>query len=88
MERHRGRRNGFKRAETLFDEVIRDLRKHRGFTQVELAFESGFSETYICQLERGKRNPSLRTIIAIASALDTVGSELLVGLEWAGCERR
>jgi transcriptional regulator with XRE-family HTH domain len=53
----------------------------RGFTQEELAFKSGYHPTYIGQLERGTKSPSLRTIMSLAGALKTRGSELLIRVE-------
>ena len=64
-------------AEELFGEALRECRKERGLTQEELAFESGYHPTYIGQLERGKKSPSLRTIISLSAVLKTRGSELV-----------
>ena len=65
----------------MFGLVLRDIRKERGLTQEALAFESGYHPTYIGQLERGQKSPSLRTIIVLAATLDTVGSEMLRRIE-------
>jgi transcriptional regulator with XRE-family HTH domain len=61
--------------------ALRDLRKERGLSQEDLAFESGYHSTYIGQLERGKKSPSLRTIVSLANALDVPPSELLRRIE-------
>ena len=68
-------------AEELFGQVLREVRKTRNLAQEELAFESGYHPTYVGQLERGKKSPSLRAIIRLAKALDTPGSELLRQIE-------
>ena len=68
-------------AEDLFGQVLREVRKTRGLSQEELAFESGYHPTYIGQLERGKKSPSLRAIMRLAKALGAPGSELLQRLE-------
>jgi len=68
-------------AEELFGQVLREVRKTRNLSQEELAFESGYHPTYVGQLERGKKSPSLRAIIRLAKALDTPGSELLRQIE-------
>ena len=81
MQRHRSRPAGPKTAESLFGEVIREFRKRQGFSQEELAFNSGYSTTYIGQLERGQKSPSLRTILSLAGALKTRGSDLLLRFE-------
>jgi transcriptional regulator with XRE-family HTH domain len=77
----RRRHTAPKAAETLFGQVLRELRKERGISQENLAFESGYHPTYIGQLERGKKSPSLRAIISLAKALDTSGSEILRRVE-------
>jgi transcriptional regulator with XRE-family HTH domain len=60
---------------------LRESRNGRGLTQEKLAFESGYHPTYIGQLERGKKSPSLRVIMALAAALNTRGSELIRRVE-------
>ena len=81
MQGHRSRRAVPQTPEDLFGQVLRDLRKERGFSQEELAFQSGYHPTYIGQLERGKKSPSLRAIMRIAHALTTRASELLKRVE-------
>jgi transcriptional regulator with XRE-family HTH domain len=80
MQRHRGRRTALT-AEELFGIALRDLRKKRGLSQETLAFESGYHPTYIGQLERGRKSPSLRTIVSLASVLDVLPSQLLQDVE-------
>ncbi|MGD2161477.1 MAG: helix-turn-helix domain-containing protein [Anaerolineales bacterium] len=48
---------------------IRDLRKTRGFTQSELAEESGLSTNTLSMIERGVTSPNLITLQKIATAL-------------------
>jgi transcriptional regulator with XRE-family HTH domain len=48
---------------------VRRLRKQRGMTQEELAFEAKIDLTYMGGIERGKRNPSLLVMARIADAL-------------------
>jgi transcriptional regulator with XRE-family HTH domain len=73
----RGRFSTARKPEELFGKVLRELRKQRGLSQEVLAFESGYHPTYIGQLERGKKNPSLRAIISLASVLGVLPSELI-----------
>jgi DNA-binding XRE family transcriptional regulator len=68
-------------AEDIFGGVLREARKGRGFSQEDLAFKSGYHPTYIGQVERGRKSPSLRAILRFATALDTPGSELLKRVE-------
>lgn len=72
----------------IFGEVIRELRRKRGLSQEEFGFECELHRTYISLLERGKRIPSLTTIIQLASALRIPPSEIVrqveVRLDWSG----
>ena len=80
--------------ETAFATVIREARKERKLSQEALGFESGYHRTYIGMLERGLMNPSLRTILSIASALEIPAGELvrrveaLTGKAWRRPEKR
>ena len=70
-----------KTAEEFFGQALREFRKERGLTQEELAFQSGYHPTYIGQLERGRKSPSLRAIICLATVLKTCASELIRRVE-------
>ena len=61
-------------------ERIRKLRRARNWRQIDLAEQSGVHEVHISDLERGAREPGLRTLSKIASALETTLSEMLKGL--------
>lgn len=67
--------------EEAFGLTLQDLRKARKLSQEELGFESGYHRTYISQLERGRKSPSLRTIFQLASALKTSPSEMVLRVE-------
>ena len=64
-------------VEALFGLVLQRLRKESGLSQEELGFESGYHRTYISLLERGKKNPSLKTIFQLAEALEVEPSVLI-----------
>lgn len=61
----------------IFGKKVRELRKARGFSQLELSEKVGIDRSYMGFLERGERNPSLEVITKIAKALDVTPSELL-----------
>ncbi len=67
--------------EEAFGLTLQDLRKARKLSQEELGFESGYHRTYISQLERGHKSPSLRTIFQLAAALKTPPSEMVLCVE-------
>jgi len=52
------------------DSHLREWRKYRGMTQVELAAASGLSQGAIAQIEAGKRNPTVETARKFANALN------------------
>jgi transcriptional regulator with XRE-family HTH domain len=65
----------------LLGERIRKLRKQKGWRQIDLAEQSGVHEVHISDLERGAREAGLRTILAIAQALDVKLSDLFRGVD-------
>lgn len=81
MQRSRSRRSAPQTAEELFGRVLREARKAEGLSQEELAHRSGYHPTYIGQLERGKKSPSLRTIVSLAGVLGLSASEMLRRVE-------
>lgn len=68
-------------AEECFGIALREFRKAAGVTQEELAFQSGYHPTYIGQLERGKKSPSLRTIMKFSEVLGVSGSSIVRRVE-------
>ena len=63
---------------TQLGKTVRELRLARELSQEELAFRAGVHRTYLGGIERGKRNPSLRNIAAIAKALGVPLSQLFL----------
>lgn len=61
-----------------------NVRHHRcavGMTQEELAEKSGFSQQYISDLERGRRNPTIVTIYELAIALGVPHESLVASIQ-------
>ena len=52
------------------DSPLREWRKYRGMTQVELAAASGLTQAAIAQIETSKRNPTVETARKFADALN------------------
>lgn len=65
----------------IFGEVLQELRRERGLSQEQFGFECELHRTYISLLERGKRIPSLTTIIQLAIALKVPPSEIVQRVE-------
>jgi transcriptional regulator with XRE-family HTH domain len=55
--------------EQAFGDALRRLRNSASLSQEALADASGYHRTYIGQLERGEKSPSLRTIFNLATVL-------------------
>lgn len=53
-----------------FGAVVRAHRTDKGLSQEVLAESAGLHRTYVSLIERGIRNPTLTSIIALAIALD------------------
>jgi transcriptional regulator with XRE-family HTH domain len=60
---------------------IRDLRKAKGWRQIDLAQESGVHEVHISDLERGVREAGVKTLASIASALGIKLAVLVKGID-------
>ena len=60
-----------------FGEVLTATRKRCGMSQETLAFESGLHRTYISQLERGLKAPTLETLFDLARALEVTPTDLI-----------
>ena len=53
------------------------LRKEKGFTQEQFAEISGFTQQYVSDLERGRRNPTVVTLFHLAHALGVTQNDLI-----------
>lgn len=51
--------------------AVRALRERAGFSQEELADRAGLDRTYVSGIERGRRNPSVKSLQRVVAALDT-----------------
>lgn len=59
---------------------LRQIREKKGLSQEAFADLCDLDRTYVSGIERGKRNPSLRNLAKIASALQMPLSQLFAGL--------
>lgn len=67
--------------EELFGKVVRQLRKQKGLSQEQLADLCELDRTYISLIERGLRQPTLKTLFRIACSLQITPSELIQHIE-------
>ena len=56
---------------------LRKLRLQRGLSQEQFAFDVGLHRTYVSDIERGARNPTIEVVEKIAVALDVQPGALL-----------
>jgi transcriptional regulator with XRE-family HTH domain len=61
----------------LFGQKLVQLRKARGWSQEQLALESGLARSYLGGVERGQRNIALLNICRLAESLEKSPAELL-----------
>ncbi|MEG6615855.1 helix-turn-helix transcriptional regulator [Peptococcaceae bacterium 1198_IL3148] len=60
-------------------ESIRALREERGYTLQDLAKRAKLSLSYLSEIERGSKRPSLKTIDKLATALNVPKTQLIEG---------
>lgn len=49
---------------------VQRLRREKGWSQEDLAFESGLHRTYISGIERGVRNPTVTIVAKLAATFE------------------
>ena len=64
-----------------FGAVLRERRVAAALTQEALALEAGLERGFISLLERGLRQPSLRTLLVLAAPLGVSASALIRDVE-------
>ena len=70
-----------KTTKRTFADVLREIRQEKGLSQEELADRAGLHRTYISQIERGLKSPSLRSVEQITEALEIPMSSLIGRME-------
>lgn len=60
---------------------IRELRKKRKWSILELSLRANINRNYLGDLENGRRNPTLELLERIAKAFNMSISELTFGIE-------
>jgi transcriptional regulator with XRE-family HTH domain len=58
-------------------------RRRADLSQEDLSFRAGLHRTVVGQLERGKRDPRVSTVIKLAGALSVPPGDLLKGMAWS-----
>lgn len=60
---------------------MRAARIERGLTQEHIALEAGLHLSFVSDIERGKRNISIETLLKLAKVLQVAPAFLLEGVE-------
>jgi transcriptional regulator with XRE-family HTH domain len=60
-----------------FGQKLKDLRLQKGLTLEQLAFEADIELSQVHRAEKGKINPTLTTLIALAKGLGMTLTELM-----------
>ena len=58
--------------------AFRHFREQAGLSQEQVALAAGLDRTYVSGIERGRRNPSLRSMQRVASVLNIDLADLLL----------
>jgi len=61
----------------LLGEQIVSIRKKKGMSQMELAYAIGMEKPNLRQIEKGKRNITIKTLLLISEGLEISMSELI-----------
>jgi transcriptional regulator with XRE-family HTH domain len=61
--------------------IISGLRQSAGLSQEELAHRAGIHRTYVSQIERGLKSPTIVMLLKLSKALDTTPSKIMRQLE-------
>ena len=61
--------------------ALKRVRNKKGIKQVELADTVGVNRSYISELEAGKRNPTVETLVLICTALEVPISKVFIDAE-------
>jgi transcriptional regulator with XRE-family HTH domain len=67
----------------MLGEVLRRAREEAGLTQERLALRAEVDRTYISQLERDKKSPTLDMLFRLCDAIGIRASELIARVEQA-----
>lgn len=65
----------------IFGKVLKNLRLKAGYSQEKLALDCELDRTYVSMLERGKRQPTLKTIFTLCGKLNCSPYEMMKYVE-------
>lgn len=69
------------KLEDIIGNAIRKYRKQRNYSQEKLALESNLDRSFLSEIERGVKKPTVHTIFAICKTLEIKPSALIHEIE-------
>jgi transcriptional regulator with XRE-family HTH domain len=69
------------KTNVLLGKIIAGLRRSAGLSQEELADRSAIHRTYVSQIERGLKSPTIAIMMRLSKALGTPPSKIMRLLE-------
>ena len=67
-----------------FGQAVRRFRQKLGKSQEQFAFDAEIDRTYMSGIERGVRNPTIKTLLRLCAVLGTTPSAVLKAAERDG----
>ena len=64
-----------------FGKIIAGLRQTAGLSQEELADRAEIHRTYVSQIERGLKSPTIVVLLKLSKALDVTSSQIMLLFE-------
>jgi transcriptional regulator with XRE-family HTH domain len=65
------------KPEEAFGVILKDARTSKGLSQEKLALSCDLDRTFISMLERGQRQPTLTSILALSKPLEIPADQLI-----------
>jgi len=69
------------RTLVAFGRNVARIRTERGYSQDKLAERADLDRTFVSGIERGVRNPGIKTVLRVARALNVSVAELCKGVD-------
>lgn len=67
--------------EKAFGNVLREIRRKAGLSQLDVYVKFGIDRTQLSAIERGVQSPTLRTIVRLSRAFRIAPSEMMRRME-------
>lgn len=66
-----------KKVKKAFGKALREIRKKRGLSQLDVSTACDLDRAYMSELERGLKNPSLETIFRLGDAMKISAADII-----------